>query len=140
MMGKLCAIKMCSECITRHKQNGWYLGDYVEVKDPAECSLHPSMSNRRVIRTLKTIKSWSLEPEGYCHPFAKAIMMNRGGGHVSRRTAEAIMFDYEQPFIDLLIREGYLEEHQGDFFRPTTLTITFKGDMLIREKQAIQVG
>ena len=123
---------ICPGCLKNHKENNWYIspGD-VKIETPAGCDFHPVMNNWRVFRTLKTIKSWSLEPGGYCHKHLSGVIMTYGGGHVDITVAQKILFDYEIPFIELLVKDGYLQEHLGF---PTTLTVTPKGDKLIQSR------
>ena len=98
----------------KHKENNWYigLGDVV-VDDVRECECHPTMSNARVLRTLKSVKSFSLEPAGYVHPNCKIRPITHENGLVHKRVVLSILFDYEKPFLELLIEQGCLKEHEG---------------------------
>jgi len=138
---------MCQKCISLMKKNkDWHQIDFTRVAQSA-CQTHPVITNRRVIRTLKSIKAWSLEPAGMTQRggglnrdgtvWAATLKINVGGGHVPERNVRLILFDYEKPFIDLLVKEGYLARHRGvrtiEETTPTTLTVTKAGDDLIRQ-------
>lgn len=123
-------MKMCKSCHSGQVGSGGYIGpEDVAVSDAKECQIHPTLDNWRTLRTMKAIKAWSLEGEGYRHPNCRGVNLTLCGGHVHRRTAEAILFDYEKPMIDLLVHEGMLKIHEGI---PTTLTVTKKGDDWLR--------
>jgi len=120
---------LCPCCWAAHKAGGWYMSsDYVQVPDVADCTLHPDLSSWRVVRTLKSIRHWSMQPGEYRHPNFQGVRLVLEGGHVHRRTAEAILFDYEKPYLDLLVAEGYLDAHDGT---PRTLTVTEKGELRV---------
>lgn len=105
---------LCDGCLKAHKENGWYLSDE-EKKPPVSesaCDLHPRLENWRVVRTMKTLKYFSMCGENYRHSHCPGVRLTLSFGRVHRRTAEAILFDYEQPFIDLLIRNGFLEQEE----------------------------
>ena len=126
---------MCPSCWKAHKKNGWYIssGD-ARTNDTTLCSFHPTMTNWRVIRTLNTLKVWSLENAPFHHKMASALTLTFEGGHIGRRTAEVILFDYEKPFLDLLSSEGYIKEHENHPGVARSLTVTFKGDELLRAR------
>lgn len=124
---------LCPSCWKAHKKNNWYIGSMDQrTSNTLECTYHPTMTNWRVIRTLNTLKVWSLEGGGWKHKMAPGITMTFDGGHVGRRTAEVILFDYEKPFLDLLVAEKYVKEHEDHPEVSRSLTITAKGDELIR--------
>lgn len=123
---------MCHSCWDLQEKRGGYLQNTDKVKDAKKCQVHPTLDNWRVFRTLNTIKVWSLEHAGYRHPNFKGVKLVTDYGFVHRRTAEAVLFDYESPMIDFLVNQGYLKQHNGI---PITLTVTQKGDNWIREKQ-----
>ena len=106
-------MSMCKDCFQAHKKGGWYISHEDDiVKDVAKCDLHPVLTNWRVARTLRSIIYWSKCGENYRHPHAKGVRLCLSFGRVHRRTAEAILFDYEKPFIDLLIKAGYVEQEE----------------------------
>lgn len=137
---------MCQKCISLMKSHKeWHQIDFIRVAEAA-CETHPVITNRRVIRTLKTVKAFSLEPAGMTIPiggispsgqaWGGQAMINTGGGHVHQRTLLLKLFDYEAPFVDLLVQDGYLARHKGvryaDEVIPMTVTVTRAGDDLIR--------
>lgn len=125
-------MKMCRSCYDLQKASGGYISpDDKRIDDAKECMIHPTLDNWRVLRTLKTIKCWTLEHEGYRHPNAKGVNLVLEDGKIHRRTAQAILFDYEAPFIDLLVNQGYLIQHDET---PISVSITRKGDDFIRMK------
>lgn len=105
---------ICKECRDRHVENKWYLSPDDKLVEIEACRFHPRLDNWRVVRTLRTLKYWSLCGEGWKHKHAPMFRMTLAFQRVHRRTAEMILFDYEKPFIDLLIEKGYLEE-ESDF-------------------------
>ena len=106
---------MCNDCFKAHKEGGWYIGDdETAERVPVEkCDVHPVLTNWRVARTMRSLKYWSLCGEAYEHPNARGVRLCLSFGRVHRRTAEAILFDYEKPFIDLLIKSGYIEQEKN---------------------------
>lgn len=105
-------MKMCPFCLATHKRNNWYIGPLDgNVKFAAMCETHPVMTNWRVIRTLRSIRYWDRQPIGYVHRMNRNVLVHSSG--VSRAVAEKILFDYEKPFLDLLIKEGYLKNNDG---------------------------
>jgi hypothetical protein len=128
-------LKMCVACWAEQERIGGYLQSTEKVPDVRDCQVHPTLGNLRVLRTMKTLKTWSLEVPGYVHPHARGVRLVTDAGHVHQRTAKAILFDYEAPFIDLLVYEGLLQRHDGT---PTTLTVTKKGDDWLRAKVQAQ--
>lgn len=122
-------LKMCQSCWDLQEKIGGYLQNTEKVANAKNCSVHPSLSNPRTVRTLKTIKLWSLETPGYIHPNCKGLQLVPKEGHVHRWTAESILFDYEKPIIDFLIFENLLNLHDGV---PKTLTVSKRGDDFIR--------
>lgn len=123
--------KVCRACLQTSKDKKWYPFSSPKLVPQEECSFHPVLTNWRVVRTLKTIRSWSLEGAGATVALTATCKMpvNMGGGHVHERTARAKLFDYEGPFLDLLVQEGLLFRHKG---MPITLTVSAAGDEFIR--------
>ncbi len=106
-------MKMCPSCLAAHKRNNWYIGTIdSNVKFAVMCDIHPVMTNWRVIRTLKSIRGWDRKSAGYIHPMSRGTLVYSNG--VSRSVAEKILFDYEKPFLDLLIKEGYIKDVEGN--------------------------
>jgi len=103
----------------------------VKCDNARDCVFHPTLDNWRTRRTLRTILAWSLNGEGYTHPNFKLAAMTREQGWVHRRTAEAVLFDYEKPYLDLLIREKALKV--ADHGQGAILKLTPKGHKLIRQ-------
>jgi hypothetical protein len=130
-------LKMCEACWAEQERIGGYLQSSEKVTDVKVCQVHPALGNPRVLRTMKTIKTWSLEAAGHVHPHCKISPITPEAGHVHQRVAKAVLFDYEAPFIDLLVYEGLLERHEGT---PTTLTVTKKGDDWLRQQIAKQAA
>ncbi len=144
-------MKMCRKCVGLMKSHPeWHQIDYTSAKT-AECETHPGITNRRVIRALKTVKAFSLEPAGMNvtvggitpqgRSWGGKALVNTGGGHVHQRTLLLKLFDYEAPMIDFLVQEGYLARHKGtryiDEVIPTTVTVTKAGDDLIRQSHLL---
>jgi hypothetical protein len=131
-------MKLCNTCMLKHKENNWYIGSEDTVIDNVrECEAHPTMSNSRVLRTLKTIKTFSLEAAGYIHPNCKIRPMTYEGGLVHKRCLLAVLFDYEVPFVELLIEQGCLKQREGV---PTLLQVTESGDCFISESLVVEMG
>lgn len=137
---------VCKSCIKRSKVEKWYPFVSPTVVNESNCKFHPAMTNWRVMRTLKTIKTWSLDIPGATVSLASMaggvcrMPVNMDGGHVHERTARAKLFDYEGPYLDLLVENGCLVHHPGT---PTTLTVTALGDDTIRQyllEQEIKKG
>ena len=130
-------MRYCKECFERTKKEGWYIGHLDEVVEKENCEQCPSLDSWRLRRTLRTIKSFGLEPEGYVHPNCKIRPVSYGDGWVHKRVLTSIIFDYEQPFIEELTIIGALEL-QGDC--PVLIRVTPQGDKLIckwdNEKEA----
>ncbi len=142
---------MCQKCITLMKENTqWHQMDFTRVAETA-CETHPAITNRRVIRALKTVKAFSLEPAGTVisvggisqrgSAWGGKALINTGGGHVHQRTLLLKLFDYEVPLVDFLVEEGYLARHEGTRYIgeviPTTLTVTRAGDEAIRQSHLL---
>jgi hypothetical protein len=125
------AERICRACVKRSKDEKWYPFSNVDLVTQENCEFHPAMTNWRTVRTLKTLRAWSLEPDGATVTLDRNCRMpiQMGGGHIHERTARAKMFDYEGPMIDLLVKEGYVDRHEGT---PKTLTVTRRGDEFIR--------
>ncbi len=127
------ATLLCPKCWKAHKDNGWYMsGDYKKTANVPDCLFHPTLTSWRLLRTLKTLRVWSLEHEGFIHKNCPSVRLTLIGGHIHRRTAEAILFDYEKPFIELLLEEGYLTAHKDVDGVANTLTVNAKADDFIR--------
>jgi len=109
------------------------------TQNVVECLYHPTLTNWRVVRTLKALKAWSLEHEGYIHPNCRGLRLTLSGGRIHRRTAEAILFDYEKPFIDLLIQEGYLDSAHNFEGVAQVLILNAKSDAFILANQKAEV-
>lgn len=141
---------MCRACVKTMKSNTqWYQMDFKLVAI-ASCETHPAITNRRVIRALKTVKAFSLEPAGTAisvggmgrqGAWGGKTLINVGGGHVHQRSLLLKLFDYESPMIDYLVQEGYLARHKGvryiDEVVPTTLTVTKAGDDAIYQSNLL---
>lgn len=126
---------MCRSCWDLQEKRGGYLRSTEKVDDASKCDVHPTLDNWRTFRVLRTLKTWSLEQPGFQHPSARGVRLVVESGHVHRRTAEAILFDYEAPLVDLLIHERLVLQHEGT---PRTLTVSAKGDRYIRTRLAKQ--
>lgn len=136
---------MCRKCVETMKSNkSWYQCEYyVVAMDSGNCLTHPVITNPRVVRTLKTLRAWSLDPAGTTMKVGSPngsmskVVMHTGGGHIHERNAYLSLFDYERPFVDLLVELGYVSRHKGsrsiDETTPTTLTVNKSGDELIRQ-------
>lgn len=136
---------MCRKCVKTMKANpDWYQCDYrIVAIDSGECQAHPVITNSRVVRTLKTLRAWSLDPAGARMAVGAPgrgttrVVMHTGGGHIHERNAYLSLFDYERPFVDLLVSLGYVSRHKGtrsiEETTPTTLTVNKSGDELIRQ-------
>ena len=130
---------MCKGCVKVMKDNtNWYQNSY-HVVGVDDCLMHPVMTNWRVVRTLKTLRGWSLDPAetaiavGAPWRGTTRVVMHVGGGHIHERNAYLSLFDYERTFVELLIKEGYIKRHDGT---PKTLTVNANGDELIRKDLA----
>lgn len=126
-------VLLCPKCWSAHKKGGWYMSSaYARTANCVQCIFHPTLTNWRVARTLKSLRLWSLNGEGYCHKMFPAVRMTLIGGFLHRRTAEAVLFDYEKPFIELLVKENYLKEHQDWDDVARTLEVMPKADEFLR--------
>lgn len=124
---------LCPQCWRNHKKNGWYISSsYKRTANVPDCEFHPTLTNWRAVRTLKTLRLWSLNGADYRHSNCKAVRLTLSGGLIHRRTAEAILFDYEKPFIDLLIKEGYLKQHKNHDGVARALEVMPKSDEFLR--------
>lgn len=137
-------MKMCRKCHTGQKKQGGYLGT-VEIVKQEECSIHPRMENWRVFRTVKTLIVWGLEPAGMKITVGAPgysptkVVISLGDGWVHLRNAKLQLFDYEVPFIELLLKEGMIEKREcrrglldAD---PAAVRVTMKGHTWVRERQ-----
>jgi hypothetical protein len=113
----------CRSCLKKARANSDYLGaeDKQAVKQ-ADCMVHPTMSNWRVWRTLKTIQYFAAQPDGFKDKRCPTPI-TLGEGWVHRRNAEVILFDYERYFIDFAIENKLLEQDsRGGVARAVRLT------------------
>lgn len=125
---------VCQACIDRSKEGNWYPFQDVALVPESECLFHPTLANWRVWRTLATVQYFSAQPEGFRDRRAPTPI-TLDGGWVHRRNLEVIAFDYEQPFIDITIKEGLLEERDVDQAREwiaKSVRLTAKGDGALR--------
>ena len=125
-------LRMCKPCWAEQERIGGYLESTEKVDSVTDCDVHPSLENRRVFRTMKTIKTWTLEIVGYTHPGNRIRPLVMEEGRIHQRVAKSILFDYETPFIELLVYEGLLKRHEGT---PTLLSVTKHGDDWLRQQQ-----
>ena len=127
-------MKMCRRCRRGQKERGGYLSGNEQIVKQAECSIHPRLDNWRVLRTLGFFEAMSLEADGHVHSHAKGVRMVITDGWTHLRTAKAVLFDYEVPFIELLLENVYLEhkENDGD---PGRVRPTMRGKAWLRERQ-----
>lgn len=125
-------LKFCGPCWTDQERRGGYLNadSSEKVKSVKNCDVHPSLENRRLFRTMRTIKTWCLEIVGYTHSACKIAPMVHAPGHIRERNALMVLFDYEAPFVELLIHDGFIERTEGT---PTLLSVTKKGDDWLRK-------
>lgn len=131
------SLKFCGPCHEHAKKEKHYLnGQEVIVSTPEECSVHPRIDNWRVMRTLKTVHYFGSQPAGFRDRRAPTPI-TQPGGWVHRRNLEVIVFDYEKPFIDLLVKEGLLEEVDVErhltHVLPRSVRLTAKGDLALGE-------
>ena len=133
-------MKMCRKCRKAHKDNGWYIGSGDEVSTQAECQIHPRLDNWRVARTLKTLTVWGMD-DGYQVTVGRGqkIVVNVGDGWIHERTAFLKLFDYEHPYVDLLVAEGLAERRECvrgvASVQPKSVRVTMKGSTWLKEIQ-----
>lgn len=133
-------MKMCRRCHSLHKKNGWYLNRQEEIVKQDDCSIHPKLDNWRVQRTLRTLQVWGAD-DGYeiTVDRGQRMVVNIGDGWIHERTAFLKLFDYERPFVDLLVSEGMLERREcvrgiGDV-QPRSVRVTMRGAVWLKELQ-----
>lgn len=76
------------------------------VDNEVDCTVHPRMDNWRLQRTLRALKWWSMEDEGYTHPNCNIRPLNQGDGWLHRRVVTSILFEYEIPYLEMLYEHG----------------------------------
>lgn len=139
-------MKMCRKCHKWMKDNKGYLNGQEEIVAQEDCSVHPRMDNWRVARTVKTLVAWGMEAAGHKITVGSPSMMSTqrvvislGDGWVHERNAYLQLFDYERPFVELLISEGMIERKEcerGVFdVDPRALRVTMKGHVWLKELQ-----
>lgn len=133
-------MKMCRKCRKVHKDNGWYVSNDDKVSTQAECQLHPRLDNWRVARTLKTLVVWGMD-DGYQVTVDRGqkVVVNIGDGWIHERSAFLKLFDYEHPYVDLLVAEGLLERRECarsiESVQPKSVRVTMKGSTWLKEIQ-----
>jgi len=133
-------MKMCRRCHSAHKKNGWYLNGQEEIVKQDDCSIHPSLDNWRVQRTLRTLMVWGAD-DGYEISVDRGQKMVVGleDGWIHLRTAFLKLFDYERPFVDILIKEGMLEQRECirgvNGVQPKSVRVTMRGTVWLKEIQ-----
>lgn len=133
-------MKMCRRCLKAHKDNGWYLSGQEERVRQNDCQLHPRLDNWRVARTLKTLTVWGMD-DGYQVVIGRGqkVVVNIGEGWIHERCAFLKLFDYEHPFVDLLVTEGMLERRECvrgfGSVQPKSVRVTMKGATWLKEIQ-----
>lgn len=133
-------MKMCRKCHAAHKKGKWYLNGQEEIVKQDECSVHPILDNWRVQRTLRTLQVWGAD-DGYQVAVDRGCKMtvNVGDGWIHERTAFLKLFDYERPFVDLLVREGMLERRECirgiNGVQPQSIRVTMRGTVWLKEIQ-----
>jgi hypothetical protein len=67
------------------------------------------------------------------------VVISCGDGWVHERNAYLQLFDYERPFVELLIKEGIVERRECkrfiDHVEPRALRVTMKGHVWLKELQ-----
>ena len=131
---------MCQKCHSAHKENGWYLGGNDKLVTQDECQVHPVQHNWRVQRTLNTLQVWGADDH-------YTVSVDRGckvevsleDGWIHLRNAFLKLFDYERPFVDLLLKEGLLETQDCvrtiGAVQPRSVRVTMKGSVWLKELQ-----
>lgn len=141
-------MKMCRRCHKWHKDNKGYLNGQEEIVRQADCQVHPRLDNWRVQRTLKTLMAWGLDREGHTIKVGspgsygvQTVVINVGDGWIHERNAYLQLFDYERPFVDLLLSEGLIERRECVRFvghvDPRAIRVTTKGVVWIKEIQLV---
>ena len=106
--------KICPACMEVKQERGIGKLPVEPVKFIYKCDFHLDLKNWRVIRTLKCIRGWGKQPVGYIHPESPSkTALTYANGMVNRDMAEKLLFEYEKPFIQYLLRNGYLKEFSG---------------------------
>jgi len=136
-------MKMCRKCHKWMKDNEGYLNGQEEIVRQEDCSVHPTMDNWRVARTVKTLTVWGMEAAGHTIKVGASgygvttVVISCGDGWVHERNAYLQLFDYERPFVELLLKEGMIERREcvrliGDV-EPRALRVTMKGSVWLKE-------
>lgn len=139
-------MKMCRKCLKWMKNNRGYLNGQEKIVRQNECNIHPKMDNIRVIRTAKTLLALGLEPRGHKILVAnqqsmspQRVTISLGSGWIHEKNVYMQLFDYERPFVELLIREGIIERGcQKDELLDSdvaAIRITRQGYEWVNEKQ-----
>jgi len=133
-------MKMCQKCHKKHKENGWYISYADERSTVDECQVHPRLDNWRVQRTLRTLQVWGVD-DGLQITVGRGqkVTVNVGDGWIHERTAFLKLYDYEHPFVDLLVKEDLLERRGcvrtiGQV-EPQAVRVTMKGHVWLKELQ-----
>ena len=136
-------MKMCRKCHKWAKDNDGYLNGHEEIVQQGDCSVHPRIDNWRVARTVKALTAWGMEAAGHKivvgspDTGSSRVVISCGDGWVHERNAYLQLFDYEVPFIDLLIEEGMIERRECkrgiDHVKPQALRVTMKGHVWLKE-------
>jgi hypothetical protein len=140
------AMKMCKKCHKWMKDNEGYLNGQEEIVKQEDCQVHPRMDNWRVARTVKALVAWGMEAAGHKisvgHPDTcqvSRVVISLGDGWVHERNAYLQLFDYERPFVELLIAEGMIERQECvryiDGVEPRALRVTMRGHVWLKELQ-----
>lgn len=136
-------MKMCRRCRKGQKEQGGYLRGTKIVRQ-TECSIHPRMDNWRVARTVKTLIAWGLDGKGSTiavgasgNLHVQRVVVGLGNGWIHLRNAKLKLFDYEVPFLDLLLKEGMIERRECKRglleVSPIAVRVTMRGHTWIKE-------
>jgi len=106
--------KACPTCMISKNELGIKKLPVQSVKFNYNCDFHLDMKNWRVLRTLKCIRGWGKRPVGFIHPESPTkTVLTYANGMVDKNVSEKILFEYEKPFIQFLLKNGYLKEFGG---------------------------
>lgn len=138
-------MKMCRKCHRWMKDNDGYLNGQEEIVHQEDCQVHPRMDNWRVARTVKALVAWGMEAAGHTIVVGSPdrgtsrVVISCGDGWVHERNAYLQLFDYERPFVELLLKEGMIERREckrGVFeVDPKAIRVTMKGHVWLKELQ-----